>query len=460
MPTIVDYNNGQPRNNPYGKVTQLPSSFRGVDFYDCAIPYKLTNEQLGGYRLTNYYDPTPGQQAAYGPMPTEIKGMRVANFVNIEARYNYPKTLQAAIDSGLISRNYDKDMHCYYLAKDGIRFYEMAVQPFFLRRSVGTGYPSSTDGYFPFDTSNRGQIIDVILTSGKCIHFVLCDINSVLHTNCSDMSHDRGDTDFAPTNYHQYHNIISAFSGNTIEILGQGQPDWGDDYENYTNRKFARKYNLGIWGINGSADIAFYRVYNRRIQDSGILEVTESRMKNIDYDIIQGTPGAYSITINTDNNGVASASPNSGNTGDQITLNYSPNSGYVFDRWQVVSGGILIIDDKFDLGNSNVVINCFFKKDNSPQQDTRPVIEERGIKNLRIDWKRWAKNSGKIRIGDFLILETRQDKRRVVWYDITDPDNEKRYTREQLNNLLGISYTQVNIGYRGKFQVHQAPLPT
>ena len=43
---VKSINNGQPRSNPYGKITTIAPSFAGVDYYDCYVPYALTNEQL------------------------------------------------------------------------------------------------------------------------------------------------------------------------------------------------------------------------------------------------------------------------------------------------------------------------------------------------------------------------------------------------------------------------------
>lgn len=392
--SIKTLNNGKPLSNPYGKVTAIPSSFTGLEYYDCYIPYSLTNKQLGGYKTTETVDPTPGQQATYNPMSEAIKGMRVANYINLEERYNYPNNIQAAITSGRITRHYDSSMHCHYLQKDGIKFYEMAVQPFFLRRSVGTGDPSNTAGYYKYTDENRGQLIDVILTSGKCIHFVLADINSTAHTNCGYASHNNAHDGFASTPYLQYHNIISAIAGNTIEILGEGEQAWGQSIENYANRKFARKYLLGVWGQNGSSDIAFYRVYHHRIQDESTLTAAETRMKSIDYDI------------------VASSLSGSGS------------------------------------GSS------------SSSTSIAPVIEEpKGIKGLVVNFDIWKNGTHLIRVGDNVILKAlKQSNGSVIWQDITDKAHPVKYSPLQLKSKYGISYTSVNDGYVGKFEVKQKPL--
>ena len=70
----------------------------------------------------------------------------------------------------------------------------------------------------------------------------------------------------------------------------------------------------------------------------------------------------YAITVQTDGNGTASASPISAAQGEQVTLTTAPNEGYEFKEWQVVSGNITINDNKFTMPASEVTIKASFKK--------------------------------------------------------------------------------------------------
>ena len=61
-------------------------------------------------------------------------------------------------------------------------------------------------------------------------------------------------------------------------------------------------------------------------------------------------PISRAITVTTDGNGTASASASTGIIGDTITLTATPNAGYQFKEWQVISGGITITDNTFVIG--------------------------------------------------------------------------------------------------------------
>ena len=82
---VKSINNGQPRSNPYGKITTIAPSFSGVDYYDCYVPYALTNEQLGGYSIANIVDGSD----TYPPMAAAIRRQRVANHPASEGSYVY-----------------------------------------------------------------------------------------------------------------------------------------------------------------------------------------------------------------------------------------------------------------------------------------------------------------------------------------------------------------------------------
>lgn len=69
----------------------------------------------------------------------------------------------------------------------------------------------------------------------------------------------------------------------------------------------------------------------------------------------------YAITIQNDGNGTASANVNSAAKGEEITLTASANGGYVFKEWQVISGGVSIVNSKFIMPEANVTIKAIFE---------------------------------------------------------------------------------------------------
>ena len=71
----------------------------------------------------------------------------------------------------------------------------------------------------------------------------------------------------------------------------------------------------------------------------------------------------HSVTIKTDGNGTASASPATAAAGTEITLTATPNEGYHFKEWQVMDGGVTIVNDKFTMPDGNVEVKAIFEKD-------------------------------------------------------------------------------------------------
>ena len=78
------------------------------------------------------------------------------------------------------------------------------------------------------------------------------------------------------------------------------------------------------------------------------------------------TPTAHTVTVKTDGNGTASASPDKAVAGTEITLTATPANGYHFKEWQVISGGVTIKDDKFTMPSANVEVKAIFEKDAPP----------------------------------------------------------------------------------------------
>ena len=78
------------------------------------------------------------------------------------------------------------------------------------------------------------------------------------------------------------------------------------------------------------------------------------------------TPTTYTVTVGNDGNGTGTASPSTAAAGTTITLTATPNKGYHFKEWQVISGGVTIKDDKFTMPSANVEVKAIFEKDAPP----------------------------------------------------------------------------------------------
>ena len=83
-------------------------------------------------------------------------------------------------------------------------------------------------------------------------------------------------------------------------------------------------------------------------------------------------PVEYTVTVTTEGGGTASANSTSATAGTEITLIATPDEGYHFKEWQVISGGVTIKDDKFIMPSANVEVKAIFEED-APPAPTNPA---------------------------------------------------------------------------------------
>ena len=69
----------------------------------------------------------------------------------------------------------------------------------------------------------------------------------------------------------------------------------------------------------------------------------------------------YNVTVTDDGNGTGTASPATSEAGMEITLRTTPNTGYHFKTWQVVSGGVTITDNRFIMPAGDVTVKAIFE---------------------------------------------------------------------------------------------------
>ena len=70
----------------------------------------------------------------------------------------------------------------------------------------------------------------------------------------------------------------------------------------------------------------------------------------------------YNVTILDDGNGVGGASPTTGIQGTSVQLFATPNVGYHFKEWQILSGNVVIIEDAFVIQDQDVIIKAIFEQ--------------------------------------------------------------------------------------------------
>ena len=98
-----------------------------------------------------------------------------------------------------------------------------------------------------------------------------------------------------------------------------------------------------------------------------------SDTKELSITIAKAAPTEYTVTVTNDGNGTASASPAKAVVGTEITLTATPNTGYRFKEWQVMSGGVSIENNKFLMPDSDVEVKAIFEEDAPPAPDEYTV---------------------------------------------------------------------------------------
>ena len=73
----------------------------------------------------------------------------------------------------------------------------------------------------------------------------------------------------------------------------------------------------------------------------------------------------FTVTVEINGNGSASATPVSATMGTEIKLTAAPDAGYHFEQWEVVSGNIKIENNSFAMPAENVTVKAIFDRNSS-----------------------------------------------------------------------------------------------
>ena len=264
-------NNGEEISNPYGD-SGLPSSFTTGEYYDCAVPYGMTIEEIGGYANGVTYDPY-----GYGAMPAGREKNIPGYWFNYEGDFigsgSFSNLSSRVLGSKGVS-SYESDTGASIVTVNDVDFYVTAVQPFFYNcdKADKDGFAGCTE-LDQFNIDPVGHLIDVIFTDGTCLHYICGDINSINHTNGGPAENPPREVvwTFTDMKCPQYKNLFSAAGGNTLEVWGQ----------NGCSSKLAEKYNLGSEADKNH--IAYYRMYNLSVNDD--FEASSDEAKSVSYNV-------------------------------------------------------------------------------------------------------------------------------------------------------------------------------
>ena len=111
--------------------------------------------------------------------------------------------------------------------------------------------------------------------------------------------------------------------------------------------------------------------YNATVTVSGPNLVSKSF--NISFTVNPVSATTYSITVQTDGNGTASASHTSAAAGTEISLTATAKDGYMFKKWDVIDGGVKMMGSEFTMPSNNVIIKALFQKSDTVEQDGEDI---------------------------------------------------------------------------------------
>lgn len=69
----------------------------------------------------------------------------------------------------------------------------------------------------------------------------------------------------------------------------------------------------------------------------------------------------YAVNVQSDGNGIANVNVTSAVAGAEMTLTATPNSGFRFKKWQVISGGVNVADNIFTMPGNDVTVKAVFQ---------------------------------------------------------------------------------------------------
>ena len=134
------------------------------------------------------------------------------------------------------------------------------------------------------------------------------------------------------------------------------------------------EYLGGAIGSNVTAEPKTYTGYTYNPDAEG--SITKGTLKKISsasdiltlklyYDLT-----VYAVTVENDGNGSATAVPGSATMGETISLTATPDSGYHFKSWEVVSGDVTISEGKFTMPAGNVTVKALFERKSNNDEGT------------------------------------------------------------------------------------------
>lgn len=202
------------------------------------------------------------------------------------------------------------------------------------------------------------------------------------------------DTEYSNSIYSQSGNIVISGAANIkatgyYGIVGENITIFGNAVVNSTSTNDCGIYSPNTITINGG-DVAAIGSYKGILANSSIIidpqnmakikvltgtdETSAKEIENSPFTTETGitsllgehnyfkTQVIYNVIVENDGNGTASANVTSAVEGETVALTATPNSGYEFAYWKVISGDVNINNNEFIMPNQNVTVKAIFEK--------------------------------------------------------------------------------------------------
>lgn len=121
--------------------------------------------------------------------------------------------------------------------------------------------------------------------------------------------------------------------------------------------------SIGITTENKNYPVVFSGKYSQDYSDYFFADAADAHVNynsNTELELAAGAK-KYNVYIITDDNGTATVSASSATAGTTIQLTVTPNNGYHFKEWQVVSGNAEVSNNTFIMPAGNVTVKPVFE---------------------------------------------------------------------------------------------------
>ena len=122
--------------------------------------------------------------------------------------------------------------------------------------------------------------------------------------------------------------------------------------------------SVGVKTANTNYPVVFSNAYGQNYETLFFADDTaNAHVEYNDDQKLQLAAGAhkYNVTVTTEGSGTAQASAAKATEGETVTLTATPDEGYHFKKWDVLSGDVTITGDTFAMPAENVSVKAIFE---------------------------------------------------------------------------------------------------